>query len=143
MDGECIEIFENFHVCRCKFCSRVACAALTLSCTSAKINQNWNVIAERRACEFARVREPSSRRTFRRHGSVVHRASHRVSILRCVAPFFGQIFRNNVTYDPQPWTHVARWIKEGSWLEAIRAFNLAHEPFGSRLPPRTCPALYP
>lgn len=60
-----------------------------------------------------------------------------------VAPFFGQIFRNNVTYDPQPWTHVARWIKEGSWLEAIRAFNLAHEPFGSRLPPRTCPALYP
>lgn len=86
-DLECIveyhsvEIFENFHVCRCKFCSRDACAALTLSCASAKINQNWNVIAERRACEFARVREPS----FRRHGFVVYRASHRVSILRSCA----------------------------------------------------------
>lgn len=59
----------------------------------------------------------------------------------CVLAPVGQIFRNNVTYTTVD--HVARWIKEGSWLPAIRAFNLAHEPFGSRLPPRTCPALYP
>lgn len=38
---------------------------------------------------------------------------------------------------------VGRWIKEGELApSAIRAFNLAHEPFGLRLPGRTCPG-YP
>lgn len=115
------------------------CAALTLSCASVKINQNWNVIVERRACEFARVREPSLAPFLAAASNGRRRRRRRVSrepssFDFAFLPRLGQIFRNNVTY-----TTVARWIKEGSWLPAIRAFNLAHEPFGSRLPPRTCP----
>lgn len=104
---------------RCNFslvCRRVQ-PPFTLSCASAKINQNQNVIAERRACEFARVREHP-----RREYAVPSR-SLTVFDFAFLWPRGQFLFvspRNNVTYTTAD--HVDLWIKEGSWLPAIRCF---------------------
>lgn len=111
-----------------------------------KINQNWNVIAERRvghanshACanRASRRRLAPRRETTRRYREL----SSFDFASRCRE--CRQIFVITSRTQPRRPRRPADQRRKLCSLPAIRAFNLAHEPFGPLgLPPRTCPG-YP